>query len=413
MKATLRGRAPLVLLLAVGVAAVNACAAAGTDAADEAPGVGAGGGATGGASGSGSGATSGASGNGGSGATGGGSAGDGGSAGSGASSGSGGDAGSGQGGASGSAGSGSAGKSGGPGACGNACGPVELCDPDHLGFDDNCDGQVDEGCPCTDGQSHWCFKGDPSYRGSSGCFDGTERCSGGVWGACQGGKHGLAGEDSCLGAAGSCIDLQASPFAKVKLGDGTKGFAGDADPGSHKYQVTCPSGVQSCGASGFAGLQRTVPGEHTPHESAPPTQRAPPVQRSEATSVPSVSQRNARCDPSQYQRPGTHMRGPVSATPSIATTSRGVDASGLKTKRVGSVEHAASERRSPRRSEVDVMGAARIQPRRASAEGQRKPLQSALRALRSAVSASAVGVNASGACLGRVARASDASPTRG
>lgn len=68
------------------------------------------------------------------------------------------------------------------------CGPVELCDPDHLGFDDNCDGQVDEGCACVSGQAHFCFKGDPWYHSSPGCYDGTELCTPqGTWGPCLGG----------------------------------------------------------------------------------------------------------------------------------------------------------------------------------------------------------------------------------
>src|SRR5262245_50383465 len=43
--------------------------------------------------------------------------------------------------------------------CGTGCGDVELCDEDHLGFDDDCNGQVDEICMCGTGQAHFCFKG--------------------------------------------------------------------------------------------------------------------------------------------------------------------------------------------------------------------------------------------------------------
>src|SRR6185369_13881753 len=74
--------------------------------------------------------------------------------------------------------------------CGTQCGPTELCDDAHLGLDDNCDGQADEGCSCMPGQAHFCFKGDPSYRGTPGCFDGVEKCTeSGSWGPCVGGKH--------------------------------------------------------------------------------------------------------------------------------------------------------------------------------------------------------------------------------
>jgi hypothetical protein len=61
--------------------------------------------------------------------------------------------------------------------CGSACGPDELCDIDHLGLDDDCDGQVDEICECSGSQAHFCFKGDPSYHLTEGCYDGTEKCT--------------------------------------------------------------------------------------------------------------------------------------------------------------------------------------------------------------------------------------------
>ncbi|HQB44277.1 MAG TPA: hypothetical protein PLV85_11760, partial [Polyangiaceae bacterium] len=60
--------------------------------------------------------------------------------------------------------------------CGSECGNTELCDPQHLGYDDNCNGQVDEGCPCTPGLSHWCFKGDPASRNKGACKDGVQKC---------------------------------------------------------------------------------------------------------------------------------------------------------------------------------------------------------------------------------------------
>ncbi|MFH2009400.1 MAG: MopE-related protein [bacterium] len=54
---------------------------------------------------------------------------------------------------------------------------AEACD----GVDNNCDGQVDEGCTCTDGDSRPCG----SDVGS--CELGTQLCGGGVWGSCEGG----------------------------------------------------------------------------------------------------------------------------------------------------------------------------------------------------------------------------------
>jgi len=134
-----------------------------------------------------------------------------------------------------------------PNACKSSCGDTELCDPEHLGYDDDCDGQVDEDCGCVSGQSHWCFKGDPSNRFAGACQDGTERCSElGSWGPCLGGKHALDGPDNCLNADKECTDLKAAPFAKVKLAGGTTKFSFDADPNSESYAVTCPPEVPNC-----------------------------------------------------------------------------------------------------------------------------------------------------------------------
>ena len=64
------------------------------------------------------------------------------------------------------------------------------------GLDDDCDGEVDEGCPCTPGQTQRCFMGPPNYRGVGICRDGVQTCivnlKGGKavtgrWGVCQGG----------------------------------------------------------------------------------------------------------------------------------------------------------------------------------------------------------------------------------
>ncbi|MCC6644267.1 MAG: hypothetical protein IT374_01680 [Polyangiaceae bacterium] len=153
------------------------------------------------------------------------------------------------------------------GAVATTCGATELCDEAHLGLDDDCDGVVDEGCPCTPGTSHWCFKGDPALRGTGTCRDGFMRCQEvGEWNACSGGKQGL-GPDACVGGAGVCKDLEAVPFATVQLSKGTAGYTTNADPGSEKYEVKCPAGVQTCPAvsspgSNAASFQPLQSGEY-------------------------------------------------------------------------------------------------------------------------------------------------------
>lgn len=150
--------------------------------------------------------------------------------------------------------------------CGTKCGPMELCDEDHLGLDDDCDGETDEDCPCSAGQAHFCFKGDPSYRGTPGCFDGVEKCKeNGYWSSCVGGVH--ATENCFANDMLACHPISSAPFVGVDLKDGTGQFSNDAVPGSEVWTVTCPDGVSPCpavtGAAPPDDFQALQSGEYT------------------------------------------------------------------------------------------------------------------------------------------------------
>jgi len=58
----------------------------------------------------------------------------------------------------------------------------ETCD----GVDDDCDGSVDEGCACTNGQTQACYSGAMGTLGVGPCVAGTQTCVGGQWAACMG-----------------------------------------------------------------------------------------------------------------------------------------------------------------------------------------------------------------------------------
>ncbi|MGE5788252.1 MAG: hypothetical protein ACM3ZE_26890 [Myxococcales bacterium] len=67
-------------------------------------------------------------------------------------------------------------------------GKVGLCND----LDDDCDGAVDEGCPCTPGVVKTCFAGPPNRRWTGACRDGQQSCESsadgsGRYGACLGG----------------------------------------------------------------------------------------------------------------------------------------------------------------------------------------------------------------------------------
>lgn len=58
---------------------------------------------------------------------------------------------------------------------------TEICD----GRDNDCDGQIDEGCPCMDGVVQSCYGGPEKTLGVGACIAGTQTCAGGAWGECS------------------------------------------------------------------------------------------------------------------------------------------------------------------------------------------------------------------------------------
>jgi hypothetical protein len=159
---------------------------------------------------------------------------------------------------------------GGPGSggsttdpCGSMCGAEELCDTGHAGIDDDCDGVVDEGCPCNTGMVQSCFKGEPGYRNKPGCFPGTQHCSElGIWDECVGGVHAT---DHCYesGSDTGCHPLQSYPFLTVDLKTGTGVFSADAT--SETFTVDCPPGISPCPAVNGSSFQPLQSGEYTVH----------------------------------------------------------------------------------------------------------------------------------------------------
>ena len=90
----------------------------------------------------------------------------------------------------------------------DGCVANETC---NNGTDDNCNGQVDEGCLCTPGAVQACFRGQPGRRHVGACVDGMQTCTGSgeftMWGPCTGGiAPGTEACDSQDNNCNGCVD---------------------------------------------------------------------------------------------------------------------------------------------------------------------------------------------------------------
>ena len=86
----------------------------------------------------------------------------------------------------------------------DATADLERCDD---GVDNDGDGAVDEGCPCTVGATQDCYDGSPEHAGVGSCTLGARTCVGngelgGIWGSCAG--SGTPTEELCNGLDEDC-----------------------------------------------------------------------------------------------------------------------------------------------------------------------------------------------------------------
>jgi hypothetical protein len=110
-----------------------------------------------------------------------------------------------------------------------------------VGVDDDCDGSVDEGCQCTDGQSRPC----PLQQGV--CAGSSETCAGGAWPGCDYPQHNPEfqppPEDRCDALDNDC--------------DGVAD--GIHQPCSAQHQGLCAVGVETCTDGVWGGCPVAVP----------------------------------------------------------------------------------------------------------------------------------------------------------
>jgi len=109
-------------------------------------------------------------------------------------------------------------------SCVGAVMPVPSEDECTTDGDADCDGAIDEGCPCTTGETRDCYGGPAGTEGMGVCVGGTQTCTDGSWGECVGER--TPSEETCAneGADDDCdgtvddIPLVGSPCDAAAMG---------------------------------------------------------------------------------------------------------------------------------------------------------------------------------------------------
>ncbi len=118
--------------------------------------------------------------------------------------------------------------------------PTETCD----GTDDNCDGQVDEGCTCVNGTSQPCYTGSPQTQNVGECEDGIQTCVNGLYGNCVGDQTPTS--ETCDGLDNDC-DTQTDENDPGGGSSCITGLSGVCSPGIEHCvsgQLDCEQNVQ-------------------------------------------------------------------------------------------------------------------------------------------------------------------------
>ncbi|TNE46695.1 MAG: hypothetical protein EP343_22535 [Deltaproteobacteria bacterium] len=142
----------------------------------------------------------------------------------------------------------------------------EICD----GFDDDCNGKIDDhpSCTCQNDERRSCYLGDPSIQNVGRCQSGVQVCSNQQWGPCtgmvlpraEGEDCNTPVDDNCNGAVNEGCGNNACSKGETRCGDACVvldnniqhcGGCGNICKGQKRCEqgvCVCPNGQQVCGA---------------------------------------------------------------------------------------------------------------------------------------------------------------------